>query len=47
VCGTNTGTLVSIFCIPKTPRAQAINTVAGLPGPGAAVLPASQVRTPR
>lgn len=45
-CGTNEGTLASIFCIPAT-QAAAINTVAGLPGPGAALIPASQVRTPR
>lgn len=46
VCGTEEGTLVSIFCIPAT-NAPAINTVAGLPGPGAVALPSSQVRTPR
>ena len=45
-CGTQQGTLVSFFCIPQT-RAAAINTTAGLPGPGAVSLPASQVRTPR
>jgi len=45
-CGTQQGTLASIFCIPAT-QAAAINTVAGLPGPGAALIPASQVRTPR
>jgi hypothetical protein len=45
-CGTQTGVLASIFCIPKT-SAAAINTVAGLPGPGAVTLPSTQVRTPR
>lgn len=45
-CGTEQGTLAAIFCIPAT-TAQAINTVAGLPGPGAALIPASQVRVPR
>jgi hypothetical protein len=40
------GTLVSFFCIPAT-RAAAINTTAGLPGPGAVALPGSSVRTPR
>jgi hypothetical protein len=45
-CGTVSGTLVSFFCIPQT-RAAAINTTAGLPGPGAISLPVSQVRTPR
>jgi len=45
-CGTQSGTLVGFFCIPAT-RAQAINTTAGLPGPGALSLPAHQVRTPR
>ncbi len=45
-CGTDEGVLASIFCIPAT-QAAAINTVAGLPGPGAAQLPSSQVRTPR
>ncbi|MCC6849408.1 MAG: hypothetical protein IT294_12985 [Deltaproteobacteria bacterium] len=45
-CGTQQGVLASIFCIPAT-QAAAINTVAGLPGPGAALIPASQVRTPR
>ena len=44
-CGTQQGTLASIFCIPAT-QAAAINTVAGLPGPGAALIPASQVRVP-
>jgi len=43
VCGTETGTLVSIFCIPAT-QAPAINTVAGLPGPGAVSLPSAQIR---
>ncbi|MEB2285665.1 MAG: hypothetical protein OZ922_13385 [Myxococcales bacterium] len=45
-CGTQQGVLASIFCIPAT-QAAAINTVAGLPGPGAALIPASQVRVPR
>ncbi len=45
-CGTQQGTLASIFCIPAT-QAAAINTVAGLPGPGAALIPASQVRVQR
>ena len=45
-CGTQQGELVAFFCIPQT-RAAAINTTAGLPGPGAVTLPASQVRTPR
>jgi len=42
-CGTQSGTLVGFFCIPQT-RAPAINTTAGLPGPGALSLPAHQVR---
>ncbi len=45
-CGTEQGELVSFFCIPAT-RAAAINTTAGLPGPGAVSIPARQVRTPR
>lgn len=45
-CGTQNGTLVGFFCIPAT-RAPAINTVAGLPGPGALSLPSSVVRAPR
>ena len=45
-CGTQQGVLVSFFCIPQT-RAAAINTTAGLPGPGAVSIPASQVRKPR
>lgn len=45
-CGTENGVLASIFCIPAT-TAAAINTVAGLPGPGAVTLPASNVRRPR
>jgi hypothetical protein len=45
-CGTETGTLAAIFCIPAT-RAAAINTVAGIPGPGAVTLPGSQVRALR
>jgi hypothetical protein len=40
------GRLVAIFCIPAT-RAPAINTVAGLPGPGAVSLPGISMRTPR
>jgi len=42
----NTGTLVSFFCIPAT-KAPAINTTAGLPGPGALSLPAISVRAVR
>src|SRR5205085_901593 len=45
-CGTQQGELVAFFCIPQT-RAAAINTTAGLPGPGAVTIPARQVRTPR
>jgi hypothetical protein len=45
-CGTEEGVLASIFCIPAT-QASAINTVAGLPGPGAVTLPSSNVRRPR
>ncbi len=45
-CGSQQSTLVSFFCIPATQSA-VINTTAGLPGPGAIVLPVSQVRTPR
>lgn len=45
-CGTQQGVLVSFFCIPAT-SAAAINTTAGLPGPGAVSLPASQTRKPR
>jgi hypothetical protein len=45
-CGTEQGELVAFFCIPQT-RAAAINTTAGLPGPGAVTIPARQVRTPR
>jgi hypothetical protein len=37
-CGTAGGTLVSFFCVPPT-RAPAVNTVAGLPGPGVVKLP--------
>jgi hypothetical protein len=44
-CGTQQGVLAAIFCIPAT-QAQAINTVAGLPGPGAALIPGSVVRVP-
>ena len=45
-CGTQNGTLVGFFCVPST-RAPAINTVAGLPGPGVVSLPVSSVRRPR
>ena len=45
-CGTQTGTLVGLFFVPAT-RAAAINTVSGLPGPGAVSLPVSSVRRPR
>jgi len=45
-CGTQNGTLVGFFCIPKT-GAPAINTVSGLPGPGTVSLPVSSVRVPR
>jgi len=45
-CGTQSGVLAAFFCVPAT-RAAAINTTGGLPGPGAIVLPAHQVRTPR
>jgi hypothetical protein len=45
-CGTEQGNLVSFFCIPAT-SAAAINTTAGLPGPGAITLPVRQNRTPR
>jgi len=37
------GTLVGIFCIPKT-SAPAVDTTAGLPGPGALSLPSVSVR---
>ncbi len=40
------GTLVSFFCVPST-RAAAINTTAGLPGPGLVQLRGRSVRTPR
>jgi len=40
------GTLVSFFCIPST-RAAAINTTAGLPGPGLVQLKGRSIRTPR
>ena len=46
VPGTKEGTLVAGFCVPAT-RAPAINTTAGLPGPGALSLPAMSVRVPR
>lgn len=36
--GTDTNTLVAVFCIPAT-SGQAINQTAGLPGPGALALP--------
>jgi hypothetical protein len=42
----NVGTLVSFFCIPAT-STPAINTVAGLPGPGVVSLPVSSVRASR
>lgn len=45
-CGVGSGTLVSLFCIPRT-AAPAINTTAGLPGLGALSLPATTVRRPR
>jgi len=44
--GTQQGVLASIFCIPAT-RAAAINTTAGLAGPGALTLPTRIVRTVR
>jgi len=37
-----TGTVVSVFCEPAT-TANTINTTAGLPGPGALILPGTQV----
>jgi len=37
-----TGTVVSVFCEPAT-TANTINTTSGLPGPGALILPGSQV----
>jgi hypothetical protein len=40
------GTLVSFFCIPST-RAAAINTTAGLPGPGLVQLKGRSLRTPQ
>jgi hypothetical protein len=42
-CGAQQADLVSFFCIPAT-SAAAINTTAGLPGPGALSLPVSRVR---
>ncbi len=39
------GTLVSFFCVPAT-RAAAINTTAGLPGPGLVQLKGGSVRVP-
>jgi hypothetical protein len=45
-CGTEQSSLVSFFCISGT-TAAAIDTTAGLPGPGAITLPVSQVRTLR
>lgn len=45
-CGLDAGTLVGFFCVPAT-RAPAINTTAGLPGPGALSLPGTSVRAPR
>jgi hypothetical protein len=41
-----TGTLVGIFCIPRT-SAPAVDTTAGLPGPGALSLPSGSLRTVR
>jgi hypothetical protein len=46
LCGTEESTLVSIFCIPATSD-DAINTMIGLPGPGALTLPVTLLRTPR
>ncbi len=46
VCGIEQVELVSIFCVPAT-VSDAIDTIVGLPGPGAITLPASLVRTPR
>ncbi len=40
------GTLVGIFCIPRT-SAPAVDTTAGLPGPGALSLPSMSLRTVR
>jgi hypothetical protein len=45
-CGTEGGTLVAFFCIPPT-RAPAVNTVAGLPGPGLVTLPGTTQLLPR
>lgn len=45
-CGLATSVLVGLFCIPAT-RAPAINTTAGLPGPGALMLPVATVRSAR
>jgi len=45
-CGVGSGVAVATFCIPAT-RTPAINTVTGLPGPGALSLPATTVRRPR
>jgi hypothetical protein len=45
-CGTHDGVLVGLFCIPAV-GAPAINTTAGLPGPGALLQPGSTVRVPR
>ncbi len=39
------GSIVAFFCIPST-RAPAVNTVAGLPGPGAVTLPGVATLTP-
>ena len=45
-CGTEQSSLVSFFCIPAT-GADAIDSMVGLPGPGAITLPVRHVRTPR
>lgn len=45
-CGVTSGKLAALFCIAKT-TAPAINSVSGLPGPGALTLPVTTVRRPR
>lgn len=45
-CGIQSGVGVATFCIPAT-TAPAINTVIGLPGPGAVSLPGTTTRTAR
>lgn len=45
-CGTETSDLVSIFCVPSIGTA-AIDSMIGLPGPGAITLPVAQVRSIR